>query len=237
MITLLLYFSKEINAMFKILVAEDDTELRKLFCTVLKNNSYDTFEASNGEEALDIIDKEYIDLIISDIMMPKMDGYELTKQLREAGIDTPILMVTAKDGIFYKREGFSSGTDDYMVKPVDVNELIWRVQALLRRSKSIHERKLTIGSTTLECDSYTISCNGESTVLPPKEFNLLYKLASAPNRTFTRVQIMDEIWGLDSESTPHTLEVHIGRLREHLKDNPDIEIVTVRNLGYKVKTK
>ena len=187
--------------MFKILVAEDDTELRKLFCTVLKNNSYDTFEASNGEEALDIIDKEYIDLIISDIMMPKMDGYELTKQLREAGIDTPILMVTAKDGIFYKREGFSSGTDDYMVKPVDVNELIWRVQALLRRSKSIHERKLTIGSTTLECDSYTISCNGESTVLPPKEFNLLYKLASAPNRTFTRVQIMDEIWGLDSEST------------------------------------
>lgn len=223
--------------MFKILVAEDDEELRKLFCTVLKNNSYTPFEASNGEEALEIIDKEYIDLIISDIMMPKMDGYELTKQLRDAGNDIPVLMVTAKDGFFYKREGFSSGTDDYMVKPVDVNELIWRAQALLRRSKSIHERKLTIGTTTLECDSYTIT-SGESTLtLPPKEFNLLYKLASAPNRTFTRYQIMDEIWGLDSESTPHTLEVHIGRLREHLKDNPDIEIVTVRNLGYKVKTK
>lgn len=223
--------------MFKILVAEDDEELRKLFCTVLKNNSYTPFEASNGEEALEIIDKEYIDLIISDIMMPKMDGYELTKQLRDAGNDIPVLMVTAKDGFFYKREGFSSGTDDYMVKPVDVNELIWRVQALLRRSKSIHERKLTIGTTILECDSYTIT-SGESTLtLPPKEFNLLYKLASAPNRTFTRNQIMDEIWGLDSESTPHTLEVHIGRLREHLKDNPDIEIVTVRNLGYKVKTK
>lgn len=223
--------------MFKILVAEDDEELRKLFCTVLKNNSYTPFEASNGEEALEIIDREYIDLIISDIMMPKMDGYELTKQLRDAGNDIPVLMVTAKDGFFYKREGFSSGTDDYMVKPVDVNELIWRVQALLRRSKSIHERKLTIGTTTLECDSYTITSGETTLTLPPKEFNLLYKLASAPNRTFTRNQIMDEIWGLDSESTPHTLEVHIGRLREHLKDNPDIEIVTVRNLGYKVKTK
>lgn len=223
--------------MFKILVAEDDEELRKLFCTVLKNNSYTPFEASNGEEALEIIDREYIDLIISDIMMPKMDGYELTKQLRDAGNDIPILMVTAKDGFFYKREGFSSGTDDYMVKPVDVNELIWRVQALLRRSKSIHERKLTIGTTTLECDSYTVTFGSESLTLPPKEFNLLYKLSSAPNRTFTRNQIMDEIWGLDSESAPHTLEVHIGRLREHLKNNPDIEIVTVRNLGYKVKTK
>lgn len=223
--------------MFKILVAEDDEELRKLFCTVLKNNSYTPFEASNGEEALEIIDKEYIDLIISDIMMPKMDGYELTKQLRDAGNDIPVLMVTAKDGFFYKREGFSSGTDDYMVKPVDVNELIWRVQALLRRSKSIHERKLTIGTTTLECDSYTITSGETTLTLPPKEFNLLYKLASAPNRTFTRNQIMDEIWGLESESTPHTLEVHVGRLREHLKDNPDIEIVTVRNLGYKVKTK
>ncbi len=223
--------------MFKILVAEDDEELRKLFCTVLKNNSYTPFEASNGEEALEIIDREYIDLIISDIMMPKMDGYELTKQLRDAGNDIPVLMVTAKDGFFYKREGFSSGTDDYMVKPVDVNELIWRVQALLRRSKSIHERKLIIGTTTLECDSYTVTFGSESLTLPPKEFNLLYKLSSAPNRTFTRNQIMDEIWGLDSESTPHTLEVHIGRLREHLKDNPDIEIVTVRNLGYKVKTK
>lgn len=223
--------------MFKILVAEDDDELRRLFCTVLKNNSYTPFEASNGEEALEIIDREYIDLIISDIMMPKMDGYELTKQLRDAGNDIPILMVTAKDGFFYKREGFSSGTDDYMVKPVDVNELIWRVQALLRRSKSIHERKLTIGTTTLECDSYTVTFGSESLTLPPKEFNLLYKLSSAPNRTFTRNQIMDEIWGLDSESAPHTLEVHIGRLREHLKNNPDIEIVTVRNLGYKVKTK
>jgi len=223
--------------MFKILVAEDDTELRKLFCTVLEKNSYTAFEASNGEEALEILDKEYIDLIISDIMMPKMDGYELTKQLRDAGMDIPILMVTAKDGIFYKREGFISGTDDYMVKPVDVNELIWRVQALLRRSKSIHERRLVIGSTILECDSYTITCGGKSEILPPKEFNLLYKLASAPNRTFTRLQIMDEIWGPESESTAHTLEVHIARLREHLKNNPDIEIVTVRNLGYKVKTK
>ena len=222
----------------QILVVEDNELNREILCAILKE-SYQVLQADNGQAALDLLRRqgEEISLILLDVVMPKMDGYELTKQLREAGIDTPILMVTAKDGIFYKREGFSSGTDDYMVKPVDVNELIWRVQALLRRSKSIHERKLTIGSTTLECDSYTISCNGESTDLPPKEFNLLYKLACAPNRTFTRVQIMDEIWGLDSESTPHTLEVHIGRLREHLKNNPDIEIVTVRNLGYKVKTK
>ncbi len=222
--------------MFRILVVEDDTELRKLFCTVLRDNSFIPIEAGNGEEALDILDKEYIDLIISDIMMPKMDGYEMTKQLRQAGIDIPILMITAKDGIFYKREGFSSGTDDYMVKPVDVNEMIWRVQALLRRSQSIHDHRLTIGGTTLESDSYTVSFNGKSEILPPKEFQLLYKLASAPNHTFTRMQIMDEIWGLDSESTLHTLEVHVGRLREHLKDNKDIEIVTVRGLGYKVKT-
>ena len=141
--------------MFRILVVEDDTELRKLFCTVLRDNSFIPIEAGNGEEALDILDKEYIDLIISDIMMPKMDGYEMTKQLRQAGIDIPILMITAKDGIFYKREGFSSGTDDYMVKPVDVNEMIWRVQALLRRSQSIHDHRLTIGGTTLESDSYT----------------------------------------------------------------------------------
>lgn len=222
--------------MFRILVVEDDTELRKLFCTVLRDNSFIPIEAGNGEEALDILDKEYIDLIISDIMMPKMDGYEMTKQLRQAGIDIPILMITAKDGIFYKREGFSSGTDDYMVKPVDVNEMIWRVQALLRRSQSIHDHRLTIGGTTLESDSYTVSFNGKSEILPPKEFQLLYKLASVPNHTFTRMQIMDEIWGLDSESTLHTLEVHVGRLREHLKDNKDIEIVTVRGLGYKVKT-
>ena len=182
------------------------------------------------------MDNEYIDLIISDIMMPNMDGYELTRQIRDAGLDIPILMITAKDGSFYKQEGFLSGTDDYMVKPVDVNEMVWRVKALLRRSKSIHDRRLEIGGTVLDCDSYSISFGGNTEILPPKEFQLLYKLASAPNRTFTRMQIMDEIWGMDSESTLHTLEVHIGRLRERLKDNTDIQIVTVRGLGYKATT-
>lgn len=222
--------------MFRILVVEDDKELRNLFCTVLQEHSFEPIEAEDGIQALEKMENEYIDLIISDIMMPNMDGYELTKQIRDSGNQTPILMVTAKDGSFYKNEGFRSGTDDYMVKPVDINEMIWRIKALLRRSQSIHERKLTIGDTVLEFDSNTLSFGGKSEILPPKEFNLLYKLASTPNHTFTRMQIMDEIWGFDSESTIHTLEVHIARLREHLKDNKDIEIVTVRGLGYKVKT-
>ena len=203
---------------------------------MLRKNSFSPIEAADGVQALEIMDNEYIDLIISDIMMPNMDGYELTRQIRDAGLDIPILMITAKDGSFYKQEGFLSGTDDYMVKPVDVNEMVWRVKALLRRSKSIHDRRLEIGGTVLDCDSYSISFGGNTEILPPKEFQLLYKLASAPNRTFTRMQIMDEIWGMDSESTLHTLEVHIGRLRERLKDNTDIQIVTVRGLGYKATT-
>ncbi len=203
---------------------------------MLRENSFSPIEAADGVQALEIMDNEYIDLIISDIMMPNMDGYELTRQIRDAGLDIPILMITAKDGSFYKQEGFLSGTDDYMVKPVDVNEMVWRVKALLRRSKSIHDRRLEIGGTVLDCDSYSISFGGNTEILPPKEFQLLYKLASAPNRTFTRMQIMDEIWGMDSESTLHTLEVHIGRLRERLKDNTDIQIVTVRGLGYKATT-
>ena len=203
---------------------------------MLRENSFSPIEAADGVQALEIMDNEYIDLIISDIMMPNMDGYELTRQIRDAGLDIPILMITAKDGSFYKQEGFLSGTDDYMIKPVDVNEMVWRVKALLRRSKSIHDRRLEIGGTVLDCDSYSISFGGNTEILPPKEFQLLYKLASAPNRTFTRMQIMDEIWGMDSESTLHTLEVHIGRLRERLKDNTDIQIVTVRGLGYKATT-
>lgn len=203
---------------------------------MLRENSFSPIEAADGVQALEIMDNEYIDLIISDIMMPNMDGYELTRQIRDAGLDIPILMITAKDGSFYKQEGFLSGTDDYMIKPVDVNEMVWRVKALLRRSKSIHDRRLEIGGTVLDCDSYSISFGGNTEILPPKEFQLLYKLASAPNRTFTRMQIMDEIWGMDSESTLHTLEVHIGRLRERLKDNTDIQIFTVRGLGYKATT-
>jgi len=220
--------------MFNILIVEDDQALRELFCTVLSENGYNPVEAEDGEAALKILEKEYIDLIVSDIMMPNMDGYQLTRELRDSGYTLPILMITAKDGSLYKREGFQAGTDDYMVKPIDVNEMIWRVSALLRRSQIIHEKKVTIGLTSFDCNNYSVTRNKEEFILPKKEFLLIYKLVSTPNRTFTRMQLMDEIWGMESETAPHTLEVHIGRLRERFKDNPDFEIVTVRGLGYKV---
>lgn len=223
--------------MFNILVVEDDKELRELFCTVLTENDYNALSAADGEEALDILDRCHVDLIITDIMMPVMDGYELTHALREAKYTLPILMITAKESMTDKRRGFRAGTDDYMVKPVDVNEMLWRVEALLRRSQMISERKTRLGDTVLDCDSLTVSAGGNETILPQKEFFLLYKLVSSPNRIFTRRQILDEIWGMDSDTDPHTLDVHISRLRERLKGNPDLEIVTVRGLGYKVVKK
>lgn len=220
--------------MFHILVVEDDTELRNLFCAVLNDNGYTTFSATDGENAFDILENTYIDLIISDIMMPKMDGIELTKALREVHYEMPILMITAKESAADKREGFRAGTDDYMVKPIDVNEMIWRVEALLRRSQIVNQRRAKIGNTEFNCDTLSVNYNGDSIELPQKEFSLLFKLAASPNRIFTRVQIMDEIWGVNSDADSHTLDVHISRLRDRLKDNPDFEIVTVRGLGYKV---
>ena len=220
--------------MFRILIAEDDRELRQLFQHVLMKNGYAVTGVADGKEALDAIDKGYYDLIISDIMMPVMDGYELVSSLRQAGINTPVMMITAKDAFDDMRLGFLSGTDDYMVKPVNVNEMVLRVGALLRRAQMINERRQTIGNTVLECDSLTVTCNGESMVLPQKEFMLLYKMASFPGRIFTRQQLMDDIWGYDSDSDTHTVDVHIGRLRERFKDNPDFKIVTIRGVGYKV---
>ena len=219
--------------MFQILVAEDDRPLRELLCAVLTENGFHPLEAGDGKEALAVMESQYVDLVISDIMMPNMDGYELTRQLRLSDSNLPILMITAKNDSFYKREGFQSGTDDYMVKPIDVNELIWRVRALLRRSQSIHDRKLVVGGTTFYSDSYEVVTAEGRQVLPPKEFNLLYKLVSTPNRTFTRMQLLDDIWGMDSEVSSHTLEVHVGRIRERFRENPDFEIITVRGLGYK----
>lgn len=215
------------------MVVEDDTELRDLFCAVLTERGYQTLPATDGMEALDILEHSYVDLIISDIMMPKLDGFTLTEQLRNANYDMPILIITALDGLEDKRRGFRAGTDDYMVKPIDVNEMVWRVEALLRRSQIYSERRITIGSTVLDCDSLTVSFGGTDTSLPQKEFLLLFRLLSSMNRIFTRRQLMDELWGLDSEADPHTLEVHISRLRERFRDNPDFEIVTVRGLGYK----
>jgi DNA-binding response OmpR family regulator len=188
----------------------------------------------NGKEALDALENEYFDLIISDIMMPIMDGYELVRSLRETGNTTPVLMITAKDAFDDMRKGFVSGTDDYMVKPVNVNEMVLRVQALLRRARMISERRQVLGGTVLEYDSFTVTSGDGSVLLPQKEFLLLYKMASFPGRIFTRQQLMDDVWGYDTESDTHTVDVHIGRLRERFKDNRDFKIVTMRGVGYKV---
>ena len=223
--------------MLKILIAEDDRELRQLFSHVLGRQGYTVFGVSNGKEALDAMDEEYYDMIISDIMMPVMDGYELVRQLRESGNTTPVLMITAKDAFDDMRMGFQSGVDDYMVKPVNVNEMVLRVQALLRRAQMINDRRQIIGNTVMECDSLTVTVDGKSMILPQKEFMLLYKMASFPGRIFTRQQLMDDIWGYESSSETHTVDVHIGRLREKFRDNPDFEIVTIRGIGYKVVKK
>ena len=219
--------------MFRILIAEDDAALSQLFSRVLVRSGYLPFTAADGQEALDILEREYIDLIISDIMMPRMDGYTLVRQLRDAGNTLPVLMITAKDGFSDMQQGFLSGTDDYMVKPVNVNEMVLRVGALLRCAQMINERRQTIGSTVLEYDSMTVYQGGAGTVLPQKEFQLLYKLASYPGRIFTRQQLMDDIWGVESETEARTVDVHINRLRDRFRDNPDFELVTVRGLGYK----
>ena len=219
--------------MFNILVVEDNLNTRKLMEDVLLDERYTPLLAANGQEALDILEHQHIDLMITDIMMPGMDGYTLTEQLRDAGYDFPILMATAKDTIKDKRKGFIVGTDDYMVKPIDEEELILRVKALLRRAKIVNERKVIVGKVTLNYDSLTVSRESERITLPQKEFMLLYKLLSYPDITFTRMQLMDEIWGFDSQTDEHTVSVHIGRLRERFDTWPEFEIVTVRGLGYK----
>lgn len=220
--------------MFRILIAEDDTELRDLFKRVLVKNGYSVRTASNGADALDIVGAEYIDLVISDIMMPVMNGYALVSSLREAGYQMPVMMITAKDAFDDMKLGFLSGTDDYMVKPVNVNEMVLRVGALLRRAQMMNERRQSFGSTELDCDSLTVTTNGQSVTLPQKEFMLLYKMASFPGKIFTRQQLMDDIWGYDSETDRHTVDVHIGRLRDRFRDNPDFQITTIRGVGYKV---
>ncbi len=220
--------------MLKILIVEDDRELRQLFGHVLIKNGYTVKEVSNGREALDALDTDYYDLMISDIMMPQMDGFELVRSLRDAGNMMPVLMITARDAFDDMRAGFQSGTDDYMVKPVNVNEMVLRVNALLRRAQMINERRQILGNTVLECDSLTVTTEAGSMVLPQKEFMLLYKMASFPGRIFTRQQLMDEIWGYDAGSDTHTVDVHIGRLRDKFKDSTDFKIVTMRGVGYKV---
>ena len=223
--------------MFKILILEDDLALRKLFQSVLIKNGYAVTGVSNGEEGLKELDKGYYDLIISDIMMPVMDGYQFVQSIREAGMNIPVLMITAKDAFDDMRLGFLSGTDDYMVKPININEMVLRIGALLRRAQIASERRQVIGGTVLECDSLTVKTQGESIVLPQKEFMLLFKMASYPGKIFTRQQMMEDIWGYEWESDTHTVDVHIGRLRDKFRNNPDFEIVTMRGVGYKVVKK
>lgn len=219
--------------MFNILVVEDDAELNRLFCTVLSKNGYNPIGASDGEAALDIMQSEYIDLIITDIMMPLLDGFQLTESLRHTDRTTPVLLITAKDSFGDKQRGFLSGADDYMVKPVDVEEMLLRVGALLRRARIISDHRQVVGSTVLDYDTLTVTVGKKETVLPQKEFYLLYKLLSAPGHIFTRQQLMDEIWGMESETEARTVDVHINRLRERFRDCTDFSIVTVRGLGYK----
>ena len=223
--------------MVNILVVEDDKKLCQLYCTVLSKHGFNTLTACDGIEAFNVFENKHIDLVISDIMMPNMDGYEFTKALRDINSEIPLLMITAKDDFSSKQKGFLIGTDDYMVKPIDVNEMVLRVEALLRRSKIVHDRKQVIGETILDYDSLTIFKGEDSIELPQKEFYLLYKLVSYPNKVFTRNQLMDEIWGVDSPSDSQTIDVHINRLRRNFNNNNDFEIVTVRGLGYKVVKK
>ena len=219
--------------MFQILVAEDDKNTRRLMEAVLKEHGYHPILACDGLEALKLLDTHHVDLVILDIMMPGMDGYEFTRQLRATDYTLPILMVTAKLLPEDKRKGFIVGTDDYMTKPVDEEEMILRIRALLRRAQIVNERRITIADVCLDYDSLTVSRGDESQTLPRKEFYLLYKLLSYPGKIFTRIQLMDEIWGMESQSDDNTINVHINRLRKRFEDYPEFTIETIRGLGYK----
>lgn len=223
--------------MFNILVADDVANIRRLYEYTLEKNGFKVFTAENGEAALDIIEKQHIDLMILDVMMPKKDGYEVLKTLRESGSNLPVLIITAKDAAEDLRRGFILGTDDYMTKPVDEVEMILRIKALLRRSKIAEEQKIVAGNTELIYDSFTVTVAGEPVVLPKKEFQILFKLLSFPGKTFTRQALMEEFWEMDSDSEARTVDVHINRLRERFRENKDFEIVTVRGLGYKAEIK
>ncbi len=223
--------------MFHIMIVEDNKNTRKLMEAVLKRDGYSVCTAENGTAALELMDVQHVDLIVLDIMMPGMDGYEFTKELRDVGCTLPILMVTAKQLPADKKQGFLVGTDDYMTKPVDNEEMLLRIKALLRRSQIVSQHKLTIGQVTLDYDALTVVRGEDKQTLPQKEFMLLYKLLSYPDHIFTRIQLMDEIWGMESESTDTTVNVHINRLRRRFEDYPEFELVSVRGLGYKAVKK
>lgn len=222
--------------MFNVLIVDDDKNTRSLMEAVL-GKDYNVFTAANGNEALAVMDEQYVDLAVVDIMMPGLDGYGFTAALRESRSDVPILMVSAKQLPEDRKEGFRVGIDDFMTKPVDNEELLLHVKALLRRARIVSERRIIVGDVTLDYDSFTASRRGEEIELPQKEFLLLYKLLSYPDKIFTRIQLMDEIWGMNCDTGWETLTVHINRLRKRFEGWSEFEIVSVRGLGYKAVKK
>lgn len=222
--------------MFNVLVVDDDKNTRSLMQAVL-GKDYNVFTAENGNAALAIMDEQYVDLVVVDIMMPGLDGYGFTSALRESDSEIPILMVSAKQLPDDRKEGFRVGIDDFMSKPIDNEELLLHVKALLRRARIVSEHKITVGDVVLDYDSFTVSRADETMELPQKEFLLLYKLLSYPNKIFTRIQLMDEIWGMNCDTGWETLTVHINRLRKRFEEWNEFEIVSVRGLGYKAVKK
>ena len=223
--------------MFHILIVDDDKNIRYVMKEILESNGYNAFTAKNGEEALDLLEREHIDLAVVDIMMPGIDGYELTREMRDFNQDFPILMVSAKQMPEDRKQGFMAGIDDFMSKPIDPDEFLLHIKALLRRFKIVNEKRIVIGDVVLDYDSYTVSGHGEIQELPQKEFLLLYKLLTYPGKIFTRIQLMDEIWGLECETAPETVTVHIGRLRKRFEGWDEFEIENIRGLGYKAVKK
>lgn len=223
--------------MINILVVEDDVKLNYIVCSFLNDNGYHAISCKNGNEAFDRILEEPVNLIVSDIMMPEMDGFEFASEIRKQDKSIPILFMTARDDMSAKQKGYSLGIDDYMVKPIEMDELVLRVSALLRRANIRNERKLEAGSLVLNEEETTAYLNDQELPLTVKEFNILFKLLSYPKRTFTRAQLMDEFWGYDTESTPRTVDVSITKMRDKLSECDDVEIVTVRGLGYKAVIK
>lgn len=223
--------------MFNILVVEDNRDLLEITCVFLSRKGYNVIPAENGSQALDKLESNYIDLCVLDLMMPEMDGYEFIDLLKRHNYDFPIIVTTAKSAFVDMEKGFTLGADDYLVKPINYDELNLRIKALLRRSKIANDKKLVIGSTTLDYDALSVTHGDNETFLPQKEFYLLYKLLCYPNKIFTRQQLMDEIWGFDNESDEKTVNVHINRLREKFKSNEDFDIITIRGLGYKAVKK
>ena len=219
--------------MFHVLVVDDDKNTRLLMRALLEGAHYTVTLAANGAEALSAMERNHVDLVVLDLMMPRMDGYEFTRELRAASNDLPILMVSAKQLPDDRKKGFLAGIDDFMVKPVDEEELLLRIKALLRRAKIASERRIVLGDVVLDYDALSVSRGGETMVLPQKEFLLLYKLLSYPGKIFTRIELMDEIWGADSETGWETVTVHVGRLRRRFEGWSEFEIVSVRGLGYK----